>query len=204
MTAQRVCETAGPQDCYEAVADCPTCGSPLAGDETFCLQCGTRLVPEEDPEPRWSVPIAIVIAIAVLAVAGVLLALEQVESDAEREATKPAVVVEPPEPPSPGTGPTEVAEWPDGVAAFTVALARLPDEATARARADAVVDAGVPAGVLDTSAYPSLEPGGWLLFAGRYETPQHAAEEAARYAAAGFPDAQPVLVSTEAAPAGNG
>lgn len=184
------------------MTDCPTCGSPLTGDATFCLQCGTRLVREPDPQPRWSVPIAIVVAIGVLAVAGVLFALEQVESDAEREATKPAVVVEPPEPLAPGTAPTEVAEWPDGVAGFTVALARVPDEATARARADAAVETGVPAGVLDTSAYPSLEPGGWLLFAGRYETPQRAAEEAARYAAAGFPDAQPVLVSGEPASGG--
>ena len=154
-----------------------------------------------EPEPRqsWTMPVAIVAAIAVLAVAGVVFALDRVESDAEREATKPAVVVERPQPPGAGggEGPTDLAAWPAGTAAYTVVLARTPDEADARARATAALDGGVPAGVLDSDGYATLEPGTWVLFAGRFETQDEAAAEAARYAAAGFPDAEPAFVSEE-------
>ena len=65
----------------------------------------------------------------------------------------------------------------------------MPDESIARARATAAVGAGIPAGVLDSDAYPTLEPGAWVLFTGRFDTETEAAREAARYAAAGFPEA---------------
>ena len=42
----------------------------------------------------------------------------------------------------------------------------------------------------------------WILFAGRYDTEADAAEDAARYVAAGFPDAEAAFVSDQAAPAG--
>jgi hypothetical protein len=175
---------------------CPSCGSPLTGDETFCLQCGTRLVPEPEPRPSWTVPAVIVGAIAVLAVGGVVFALERVESDAEREASEAVPVVEPAttaaeEPP------TRVATWPEGDAAYTVVLATASDEASARARASAAVDGGVPAGILDSDEYPTLGLDAWVLFAGRYASRREAADEAGRYAAAGFPDAHPEFVSAE-------
>lgn len=182
--------------------DCPTCGSPLAGDETFCLQCGSRLVAEPEPRPSWTVPAAIVVAIAVLAVGVVVFALEQVESDAEREATRPAPVFEPAGRPGSETKPTDVAAWPAGTSAYTVVLATTDDEAAARVRATAAVGSGVPAGLLQSDAYPTLRLSGtWVLFAGRYDTRAEAAEEAVRYAAAGFPDARAAFVS-EQRPAG--
>ena len=174
--------------------DCPVCNTPLTGDERFCLQCGTRLVPEPAPRQSWTVPSAIVAAIALLAVGGVVFALDRVESDAEREATKPTLVVKPPQPGS-EDNPTEVAAWPNGTAGYTVVLAETPDETTVRARASAAVADGVPAGVLDSDGYPTLDPGMWVLFAGRFDTRAEAAEEAARYIAAGFPDAQAAFVS---------
>jgi hypothetical protein len=177
------------------VPDCPSCRAPLAGDEIFCLQCGTRLVPEPEPRPSWTVPAAIVVAIALLAVAVVVFALEQVESDAEREATEPATVFRQPDRPGSETKPTDVRTWPAGTSAYTVVLATTDDETSARARATAAVGSGVPAGVLDADEYPTLEPGAWVLFAGRFETRATAAEEAARYAAAGFPEARPAFVS---------
>ena len=175
--------------------DCPSCKAPLAGDERFCLQCGTRLVPEPEPEQSWTVPAAIVVVIALVAVGAVVFALDRVESDAEREATEPAVVFQQPTPATTTEEPTAVAEWPAGTSAHTVVLAETSDETTARARATAAVANGVPAGVLDAAAYPTLEPGVWVLFAGRYETRAEAAEQAARYAAAGFPDAEAAFVS---------
>jgi hypothetical protein len=140
-------------------------------------------------------PTVIIAVIALIAVVGVLIALDQVESDAEREATKPAIVVKQPEQPGSEDKPTDVAAWPAGTSAYTVVLARASDETTARARATAAVGGGVPAGVLDTDAYPTLQPGMWVLFTGRFDTQAEAAEEAARYVASGFPDAEAAFVS---------
>ena len=199
MTAQCARRRPRPQDCYEVVPSCPTCNSPLAGDEIFCLQCGTRLVPEPEPRPSWTVPTVIIGGIALLAVAGVFFALEQVESDAEREATKPARVVETPSQRAGGGRPAHVAAWPEGDSAFTVVLARAPDEASARAQATAALSAGVPVGVLDSDRYPTLEPGAWMLFTGRFQSRDDAAAEAARYKTSGFPKAQARFVSEDEA-----
>ena len=76
-------------------------------------------------------------------------------------------------------------------------LEQTPDEDDARARATAALDGGVPAGVLDSDGYPTLEPGLWVLFTGRYASQAEAADQAARYSAAGFPNAQPAFVSEE-------
>jgi hypothetical protein len=179
------------------VPDCPACKTPLTGAEAFCLQCGTRLVPEPEPRQSWRTPATIIVGIALIAVGGVLFALDQVESDAEREATKPAVVVERPQPPSSSGGPAEVQEWPAGTSAYTVALVVTADETDARTRAAAVARSGLSVGVLDTDAYPSFEPGMWVLFAGRYEESAEAADDAARYTAAGFPDAHVAFVDEE-------
>jgi hypothetical protein len=159
-------------------------------------------VPEPAPRQSWTAPALIVGVIAAIAIAGVLIALDQVESDAEREAAKPAIVVQRPQPPGSEDKPTDVAAWPDGTAAYTVSLARMADESLARARATAAVGAGIPAGVLDSDAYPTLEPGAWVLFAGRFDTETEAAREAARYAAAGFPEAQVAFVSDGREPEG--
>ena len=175
--------------------DCPTCKTPLAGDEAFCLQCGTRLVAEPEPQPSWTTPGAIIVVIALISVGGVAFALDRVSSDAEREATKPAVVVERPDPPGSGNKPTDVAAWPAGTTAYTVVLAQTPDENSARTRATAAVGGGIPVGVLDSDAYPTLEPGMWVLFVGRYDTQDEAIEDATRYVAAGFPDARAAFVS---------
>lgn len=154
-------------------------------------------MPEPEPEPSWTVPAVIVGAIAVLAVGGVFFALQQVESDAEREATKSVPVVERPTSTAEEEVPARVAAWPDGTAAYTVVLGTAPDEASARARATAAVGSGVPAGVLDSDDYPTLEPGQWVLFAGRFETREEAVDRAARYAAAGFPAAEAEFVSEQ-------
>ena len=174
---------------------CPACNTPLDGDEIFCLQCGTRLVPEPEPEQSWTVPAVIIGAIALLAVGAVFFALQQVESDAEREAAEPAQVVE--RSPADGGNDGDVAEWPAGRSAYTVVLAQAPDETTARTQASAARDAGVPAGVLESDRYQTLEPGTWVLFAGRFETVEAAAAAADRDAEAGLPDAEPRFVGDE-------
>ena len=174
---------------------CPACNTPLDGDEIFCLQCGTRLVPEPEPEQSWTVPAVIIGAIALLAVGAVFFALQRVESDAEREAAEPAEVV------TGRDGGPRVAEWPAGKSAYTVVLAQAPNETTARTQATAALDADVPAGVLESDRYPTLEPGTWVVFAGRFESLDEAAAATDRYAAAGFPDAEPQFIG-ENEPAG--
>ena len=156
-------------------------------------------MPEPEPRVSWRTPAAIVVAIALVAVGAVAFALEQVESDAEREATEPAPVFRQDAPAASDQKPTDVAAWPADTSAYTVLLATEDDERAARARATAAVGSGVPAGVLDSDAYPTLAPGEWVLFAGRFETREQAADEAARYAAAGFPDARQAFVSEQRA-----
>jgi len=152
-------------------------------------------VPEPEPRRSYATPAAIIAVIALIAVGAVVFALNQVESDAEREATKPAIVVKPPDQSGSEDKPTDVAAWPAGTSAYTVVLAQTPDEATARARATAAVGGGVPAGVLDSDAYPTLQPGMWVLFTGEFDTQAEAAEEAARFVASGFPEAAAAFVS---------
>jgi hypothetical protein len=81
-------------------------------------------------------------------------------------------------------------------------LAEAPDETTVRARATAAANGGVEAGVLESSSYPTLDPGTWLVFVGSFETESEAQEEATRYVAAGFPDAESVFVSDQLPPGG--
>ena len=170
---------------------------PLAGDETFCLHCGTRLVPAPEPRPSWAMPGAIIAAIALIAVGGVVFALNQVESDAEREATKPAIVVERPKPPVGGAKPAEVATWPAGTSAYTVVLAETPDETTARARAAAAVRAACRPACSGRTTTRRSTRGCGCSSPGRFQTRAEAEEEATRYVAAGFPEAEAVFVSDQ-------
>jgi hypothetical protein len=186
------------------VSNCPSCGSPLSGDETFCLQCGYRIVPAPPEEPGFGVPTFIVAAIALLAIGGIVFALDRVESDAEKSARKRVPIVTQPEPLKSDEKPTDVEAWPAGTSAYTVLLASEDDETAARSRATAAVGAGVPAGVLNSSDYPTLEPGRWVLFTGRFDTRELAAEEATRFAALGYPEAEAGFVSDQREPATSG
>ena len=150
-------------------------------------------MPEPEPKQSWTVPAVIIGTIALLAVGAVFFALQQVESDAEREAAEPAEVVST----SNGRKGSKVAEWPAGKSAYTVVLAQAANETIARTQATAALDADVPAGVLESDLYPTLEPGTWVVFAGRFEPSDDAAAAADRYAAAGFPAAEPRFVGDE-------
>ena len=151
-------------------------------------------MPEEERQPNFRMPAVIVAAIALAAVVGLVVGLRDVASDAERSASRDVPVVEQHEALKSEEKPTDVAEWPAGTAAYTVVLMEVGDESVARRRATAAVGAGVQVGVLDSDLYPSLEPNGWVLFAGRFGSREVAAEEAARYAALGFPNATPGFV----------
>jgi hypothetical protein len=68
---------------------CPRCGSPLAPDQEWCLNCGYAVGTRIAPTPRWRVPVAIVGAVLALLVAALLLALVELSGDPQPVAKAP-------------------------------------------------------------------------------------------------------------------
>jgi hypothetical protein len=70
--------------------------------------------------------------------------------------------------------------------------------ATSRSSADSkarqAVRRGIPAGVLNSSDYSTLNPGYWVVFAGQFDSSSEARRAAERYAAQGFGGGYPRLV----------
>jgi hypothetical protein len=83
--------------------------------------------------------------------------------------TAPATTAPPPPPPRQG-----LVQWPAGQDGYTVVLASLPARGgrpAATSQAKAASDAGLrEVGVLNSSAYPSLQPRYFVVFAGIHDT----------------------------------
>ena len=84
--------------------------------------------------------------------------------------------------------------WPADQSGYAVILASKDaasfTEADAQAIADQATAAGVPmVGVLDSSLFPSLNPGYWAVFSGPYTTKDEAALAATTIQGQGYPDA---------------
>ncbi len=84
--------------------------------------------------------------------------------------------------------------WPADQSGYAVILASKDaasfTEADALAVADQATAAGVPmVGVLDSSLFPSLNPGYWAVFSGPYATKDEAALAATTIQGQGYPDA---------------
>ena len=84
--------------------------------------------------------------------------------------------------------------WPTDQSGYAVILASKDaasfTEADAQAIADQATAAGVPmVGVLDSSLFPSLNPGYWAVFSGPYTTKDEAASAATTIQGQGYPDA---------------
>jgi hypothetical protein len=75
-------------------------------------------------------------------------------------------------------GSASVASWPEGVEAWTVIILSSEDKAGARKRAEELVAAGTPVGLLNSSDYSSLRAGYWVVFSGQYDTAEEAQEAA--------------------------
>jgi hypothetical protein len=87
-----------------------------------------------------------------------------------------------------------VSGWPADQSGYAVILASKDAasfmEADAQAIADQATAAGVPmVGVLDSSLFPSLNPGYWAVFSGPYTTKDEAALAATTIQGQGYPDA---------------
>jgi hypothetical protein len=180
---------------------CLECGArlPAAAGPGATLAAGWRRRDWTGREWVWPVLIALIVAVlaaaAVLAMAAArdepraslvatqepigppVTATTEVVPTAEAPpttATAPATTATQP-PPRPRTG---LVAWPPGTDGYTVILASLPTSggrAAATSRAKAASDAGLQeVGVLNSSAFPSLQPGYLVVFAGIHETERQA------------------------------
>lgn len=64
---------------------CPTCGAQAEEGQLVCLECGSRVALDYRRPPNWRVPVAIVAAVLLLAVAGTAVALNKIGDEADRE-----------------------------------------------------------------------------------------------------------------------
>lgn len=165
-----------------AATRCPRCGAAVGISQEFCLDCGLKLpghgrLGALPPEPRRVLlPVA---AAALAAVAAAALAIWLTWDEARPAPTITAIggsVVVPV--PTTATA-TTLAQWPRRRNGWTIVLGSVPKSAgrdAAVARAQQARTQGVRVvGVLDSSAYASLQPGSWVVFAGVYRTEPEAA-----------------------------
>lgn len=143
---------------------------------------------------EWVWPVLVALVVAVLASAAVLImaaarddrqssfvatqdpiappvtATTAVPTTASVPTTAPAT----PATTAPAPPRTGLVRWPEGTDGYTVILASLPTRGgrgDATSRAKDASDAGLPeVGVLNSSAYPSLQPGYFVVFAGVHDT----------------------------------
>ncbi len=166
---------------------CPHCSSPLAADQEWCLECGTASTHIRTP-PDWRIPVAVVAAVIVIAVAGFIVAIDRLSESSSNASGSPTA------PSATAAGLVTISEWPSHVAGWTVVLAHSRSVAVAYAKATKLASHGVPAGVLDSSQHPGLLPGTWVVFSGRYGSQGAANAAAATLASKGHRGAHAKLV----------
>jgi hypothetical protein len=192
---------------------CLECGTrlPAAAGPGATLAAGWRRRDWSGREWLWPVLVALIVAVlaaaAVLAIGAArddprtrLIATQEpigppVTATAEPApptlpTTAPTVPATTPTEPPPARRRTGVVSWPAGTDGFTVILASLPTSggrAAATSRAKAASDAGLDeVGVLNSSAYPSLQPGYFVIFAGIHESEREALNALAAARQAGY------------------
>jgi hypothetical protein len=93
----------------------------------------------------------------------------------------------PPKPDKPKPPPVTIAEWPDGADGYTVVVYKFDDKAGAKAKAKEVAAKGLPAGIVDSDKYKSLDPGSWLVYIGQVDSSKEAEKAGQKYENAGYP-----------------
>jgi type IV secretory pathway VirB10-like protein len=84
-----------------------------------------------------------------------------------------------------------IASWPRGKNGYTLVLISAKSRKQAYAKAREAKSRGIGAGVLHSNDYSSLNPGYWVVFAGRYKTVGQARSHIDEYASKGFPGSYP-------------
>jgi len=198
----------------EATVSCDRCGAWLAADQEWCLECGSARTLIHSP-PSWRAPVAIVGAVALVALAALVVVLIRLSADANRlaaeQSARPASspsaqpitrtaasAPAPPPAPSPsiaaGAAAGQIASWPVGLGGWTVVLFASSERALAHGTARHIASSGTPVGLLYSSQHPSLTPGLWVVFSGRYPTATAATTAALKLQRAGYPSAHIRLV----------
>jgi hypothetical protein len=184
---------------------CAQCGAPLADDQEWCLECGSsRTLIYTAPD--WRLPVAIVLAVIALAIAGFAFALARLTDNSAPAVTGGAVAAASATPTAhrsgvttaPTTTGSRIGGWPVGLSGWTVVLAKFKSEASAYARAQVIAAAGTPVGVFDSTDHPSMRPGKWIVFSGRFPSRADAQAAATPLIAGGYTRA----VARQVAPPG--
>lgn len=178
---------------------CPHCFAAAEPGQLACLECGEPLAVRAPAAPRRRTPlIAVAAVVALFGAAAAGFAVSELTGDdgaaAPAATAAPAAAAESRAEPAGGVaGSSEaggdeavaLAAWPGDVSAYTVVLVTSSDEAGARKVAWAAARSGLEAGMLRSDDYAELGEGFWLVFAGRFKTPEaaerRAAELGARY-----------------------
>jgi hypothetical protein len=196
---------------------CPHCGEPADSRQLVCLNCGGRIALKR-PSPLAREPVtAVAAALLVLIVLGAGLtgfAISELtggDDDEPEQAARPAeraVATAPgpqaetetqPEAPAVVDGQTQaprtrsgVPGWPRGLSAHTVVLVTSSDRAAALRVARSARGSGLEAGLMRSDPY-DLGSGLWIVYSGRFTTPEGAQRQAAQLAER-YPGAYPQLV----------
>lgn len=212
--AGELAEVAGPLRGNSMLGSCPACGAGAESDQLVCTSCGARLALDR---PRRKRAVAALVALAVVALLGAVasgFALSEVAGDDDAPAA--STPAEAPPAPSAGAGAAQetaegedqaqdpaagtpqeprrslLLEWPDGLTAHTVMLSTTSDRAAALELARQAARSGIEAGLLRSEDY-GLGSGLWVVFAGRFDSPEGAARQASDLAER-FPGAYPQLI----------
>ncbi len=185
-----------PSAAAEGAPSCAHCGASMEADQEWCLECGSARTTIH-PAPDWRIPLAIVGGVVLLAAAAFAIALTNLSTQANRiTQTQPRAAAAPVKStpaastntaasPTTTTAAAKIPGWATGLSGWTVILAQRRFEAKADNVAREFQGAGLSAGVLNSSQHPSMIPGFFLVFSGRYPTQAAAQAAAAKLQAAG-------------------
>lgn len=171
---------------------CTNCHAPLVDDQEWCLECGAARTLIHSP-PDWRIAagiVATIVTIALVAFAVVLVNLRANSSQTVTTVTAAGATVPTPPASTAAASTPSFQGWPVGLSGWTVVLAASRTQAGADAVAAQLAAAGVRVGVLDSNQHPSMTPGYWFVFSGRYPNGPAARTAAATLRAEGQPSAR--------------
>jgi hypothetical protein len=193
---------------------CAQCGAELADDQEWCLECGgARTLIHRGPD--WRVPLAVIAAVIALAIGGFVVAVISISNDSGNPAAAVTTIHSRTAASNSANGagatpgasattaagsPPDVGTWATGLPGWTVVLAAERTRAAAYRVAERVAGQGINVGVLDSSQHPSLAPGYWIVFSGRYPTQAAARSASAQLVSLGQSYAYPRLVGRPGGP----
>lgn len=183
-------------------ARCEACGSPLAAEQEWCLECGAARTVIRRP-PDWRIGAGIVAIVVLLVAAAFAIALINLSNHASRSAATASASLTSTTSAAgsgatrstttatsthsaPAAGPP-LPGWSSGLPGYTVVLSTARSQAAADTVARRLSAAGIASvGVLDSSQHAALAPGQWLVFSGRYPSMIEAQAAATALLAKGY------------------